>query len=406
MTAIAWPAQQLITLDAPRALAGVAQYGRLDSAAHYRVHGMAVGHSRKTLTGWCAAVGLRGRGGAAFPVAAKLDSLPKRGARAVVVNGTESDPTSRKDRTLLCFAPHLVLDGAVLVAGAVHASAVVVAVHSEAAAASLRAAVAERHDRVDIQVERSADGFVAGEERALLAGLSGAPAVPPGRRVHPSVKGLDGRPTFAANTETFAQLALLSRLEPHSFAAVGLPGEAGTMLLTVGGAVTEIPIGARLDGLLSDVGIDDPQAVLLGGYHGSWIDPRSALPLAVTSGAPLGAGVVAVLDQSTCALGEVTRVVGWLAEQSSGQCGPCFFGLPALAGTLDRVLAGEPGALEMLRRRAGGLPGRGACAHPDGTARFVATAAAALIAEVAAHRGGGCARPVRGQLPLPDDESR
>lgn len=416
MTLMARTAERLMSTEVstevwaigvPRLLAGIAEYGRLDLPTHLRAHGPPTQRSRETLTAWCSAVGLLGRGGAAFPVADKLAALPARGIEAVVVNGSESEPGSAKDRTLLRRAPHLVLDGAVLVAAAVGARSVVVSVHDGPAADSVVAATAERTDPMPVRVHRSAGGFVAGEARAMLVGIAGGAALPPGRRVHATTVGLRARPSFVSNAETFAQLTVLGRLGPHLFASTGLRDEAGTTLLSVGGAlgrrgVVEVPLGTPLDVVLRAADASDTAAVLLGGYHGSWVDAAAAQPLAVRAGTPLGAGVVLVLDSRTCPLGEVARVAHWLAGESARQCGPCVFGLPALADALDGVLRGSARSRELARRRAGLLPGRGACTHPDGAARFVSTALQRFGADLDAHRmPGGCGRPVLAQLPLP-----
>lgn len=130
------------------------------------------------------------------------------------------------------------------------------------------------------------------------------------------------------------------------------------------------------------------------------------MQLSVSFGAPVGAGVIIALDDTTCPLGEVAAVAEWLAGESIGQCGPCVFGLPSLAGAVHAVLAGERQAPGELRRRAGLLPGRGACAHPDGAARFVASALELFAADGRAHRHGGCGRAIRGALPLPGQRPR
>ena len=108
-----------------------------------------------------------------------------------------------------------------------------------------------------------------------------------------------------------------------------------------------------------------------------------------------------VLDHSTCSLGELGRVAAWLAAESARQCGPCRFGLPALAADVAAAGDGEPEAAGgVTARHAAAVTGRGACAHPDGTARFITSGLALLAAETHAHLNGGCGRPVRGLLPI------
>ncbi|QNE23196.1 hypothetical protein F1D05_28080 [Kribbella qitaiheensis] len=155
----------LRSIGPPRLLAGLKE-GRADLQHHLWAHGAQPQLTREAYGELATAVGLRGRGGAGFPVALKLADLPAKGIEAVVVNGSESEPLSRKDRLLLTLAPHLVLDGAAGLAKALHAREVLVAVHNAEAAASLRAAIHERQDSVEIQVSDTPGRFVAGEARA------------------------------------------------------------------------------------------------------------------------------------------------------------------------------------------------------------------------------------------------
>lgn len=387
------------TIGTPRLLAGLDRAARVDLATHHDLHGELPQIGRDDLRDLTSAVGLLGRGGAAFPVSAKLASLPGR-VYAVVVNGSESEPASHKDRALLTGVAHLVLDGAVATAMAVGARLAVVAVHDPDAAASVRAALAERSDPVRVELAVTPGGFVAGEARALLRGLSGGPALPPGRRVLPSHHGLGGRPTFLSNAETFAQLAILVRYGARRYAETGLPAEPGTQLLTVSGSVArpgvlETPVGVPLDVVLRATGAS-PGPVLLGGYHGRWLAGSNGLPLSRLAGpAPAGAGVVVALGTQTCPLGEAYRVARWLAARSAGQCGPCVFGLPAVTEQLGRVLRGEPAD---VRRPLSMV--RGACAHPDGAVRFVGSALDTFADDVHAHRSAGCRRAVTGVLPI------
>jgi NADH:ubiquinone oxidoreductase subunit F (NADH-binding) len=385
-----------------RVLAGLDQ-GRLDRQRHLLIHGAQPDLTRQDYTRLSEAVGLRGRGGAAFPVALKLADLPARGIEAVVVNGSESEPVSRKDRLLLTLAPHLVLDGATSLAHALGAPHVLIAVHDANAARSIREALMERDDGLAIEVSHRPGRFVAGEARAVLSALEGGPAVPPGRRVLPTRKGYHRRPTFLSNVETFAQLAVLARLEARGFSDTGLISEPGTQLLTIDGAVQrsgviETPTGVPLDTVLQFSGAE-PGPVLLGGYHGRWLPRTDGLTLQRPE---VSAGIILALGLDTCPLGEVHRVAQWLASQSAGQCGPCVFGLASLVDDFDRLVKGDPAGWHDAHRHLGLIPGRGACAHPDGSARFLASALEVFGADVRLHlAGGGCGRPVQGVLPVP-----
>jgi NADH:ubiquinone oxidoreductase subunit F (NADH-binding) len=391
-------------IGAPRLLAGLDGRDRLDGRDHLATHGPLPAADLARLLHHLDGAGLRGRGGAGFPLATKLRALAD-GPRRVIVNGTESEPASRKDRTLLRRAPHLVLDGALATARAVGARGVTVAVHDPGAARSVQAALAERPDTRRVRVQLVAAGYVAGEARALVRALDGGPGRPPGRRVPSTAHGV-----LVSNAETFAQVAVLLRMGPHRFADTGTQSEPGSTLLTVGGAVgrpgvVEVPLGTPLGIVLSAAGAAHPsQAVVFGGYHGSWLAPMPEIRLSrsglAAAGAAFGAGVLLVIDQRTCALGELARVTIWLAAQSARQCGPCRFGLPALAADVAAVAAGRP-AVAAAFGHAQAVDGRGACGHPDGAARFVRSGLHLLRDETEQHlQHGGCGRPVLGQLPV------
>ncbi len=396
----------------------------LDPEAHVAAHGPLPALDRPALLGLLDAVNLTGRGGAGFPLAAKLRALRSGAEPVVVVNGAEGEPVSAKDRALLSRAPHLVLDGAQLLAVAVGARRCLVAIADPALAGPLEQAlasrpgfgVADRRRSGRFELHRVPDRFVTGEARALISALNGGPAVPPGRRVLPTDRGVGGLPTLLANAETLAQLAVLARLGPAAYASLGTPAEPGSTLLTVTGAVChpgvlEIGLGTRLGAVATAVGALPSQAVVVGGYHGSWLAPDPQLELSraglAAAGGTLGAGVLIFVGEHTCPLAELARVAGWLAGQSVRQCGPCTFGLPALASELTRLATGAAlsigvtgaGDASQAARLAGLVTGRGACAHPDGAARFVRSGLAALADELRVHRAyGSCRRPDLGQL--------
>lgn len=390
------------TIGAPRLLAGLDRHAVLDVRTHLATHGTLPGTDLGRLLALLDGAPVAGRGGAGFPLAAKLRAV--RGAhRTVVVNGSESEPASHKDRTLLRRTPHLVLDGALTVAAAVGAREVIVAVHDAGAGAAVQAAVDERPDARRVRVERVEGAFVTGEARTLLRVLDGGPPLPPGRRTLPTDRGV-----VVANVETLAQVAVLVRLGARRFAESGTRAEPGTTLLTLGGAmgrpgVVEVPLGTPLGIVLTAARADRTEYLIAGGYHGTWLRPAGDLLVSraglAATGATLGAGILYALDGATCPLGELTRVSRWLAAQSAGQCGPCRFGLPALAADVAAAAHGHPDAAPNAARHADLVTGRGACAHPDGAARFVRSGLATLAAELAAHRAGGCGRPVLGQLP-------
>jgi ferredoxin len=221
-----------------------------------------------------------------------------------------------------------------------------------------------------------------------------------------------------ANAETFAQLAVLAMLGQEGYASDGTPDEPGTLLLTVGGsagrpAVVEVPAGIPLGTVLDICEATAREGVLVGGYHGMWLPGEIADDVPVSragldaAGGALGAGVVMPIGGGTCPLGEVARIVRYLAKESSGQCGPCKLGLPGLARSMSALADGSGGVdtLDMARRSASVVRGRGACSHPDGVSRFVLSALDVFSDDLTSHLfRGSCGRPVRGILPLGPEE--
>lgn len=345
------------------------------------------------------ASGLRGRGGGGFPTGQKLRAVANgRGRPVVVVNGVEGEPTSGKDKVLLRHVPHLVLDGAVAAASALRAHDVVVAIGRSARLERtvVAAALAQRRDAVRWRLAPIPDGFVAGEETALLNALEGDAAKPALKPPFPFERGLGGAPTLVQNAETLAHLALIARFGEGWFRSLGTETEPGTALVTVSGAVTrpgvyEIELGTPLSEMLAEAGgtREPVSSFLVGGYFGAWTRDEH---LQLTAANGLGAGVVIALPASACGLRHSARVARYLADESAGQCGPCHHGLPALATGLERIVAGEGGdRRDTLERWARQVSGRGACRHPDGAARFVQSTLSVFADEVALHlRTGRC----------------
>ncbi|MEV6495199.1 NADH-ubiquinone oxidoreductase-F iron-sulfur binding region domain-containing protein, partial [Actinoplanes sp. NPDC051633] len=135
------------------------------------------------------------------------------------------------------------------------------------------------------------------------------------------------------------------------------------------------------------------RAVLVGGYHGAWVPAIPELPVSRAGLGPCGgtpgAGVVHVLPAGRCGLAETARIAGYLAGQVAGQCGPCINGLPRLADTLVALTAGRTTRAE-VERLAALVTGRGACRHPDGTARLIRSGLTTFDADVTAHLSGYC----------------
>jgi len=368
---------------------------------------------RRSFVEEVAVSGLRGRGGAAFDTATKLRSVAgSRGRAVVVANGAEGEPASVKDKTLLRLAPHLVLDGIVAAAVAVGAREGVLALAQSARgeyAAALRA-LAERSDRVvRLRLARVPDGFVTGEETALLNALGGGAPKPTAKPPYPFERGLSGAPTLVHNVETLAQLALIARFGAEWFRGLGTPEAPGTALVTLRGGVRhpgvyEIELGSTTGSVIRRAGgVAGPlSAILVGGYFGRWYGVEEALELPLLPGV-LGAGALVALPADVCGVAESARIVRYLAGESAGQCGPCVRGLDAIAGALETLGSnGYTGARQRLERWTGQVRGRGACRHPDGAAGLVESALTVFRAEFDRHaEGRRCRTSGRSVLPAP-----
>jgi NADH:ubiquinone oxidoreductase subunit F (NADH-binding) len=363
--------------------------------------------------------GLTGRGGAGFPTARKLRAVAAgRDAPMVIANGTEGEPASAKDKVLLAREPHLVLDGAVLAAHLVGARQALVVVH-EAVREIVDRAAAERgqanRDGIRLKVMTGADRFVGGEASALVNWVGNGIPLPTATPPRVFERGLDGHPTLVQNVETLAHLALIGRYGAQWFRSLGTAAEPGSMLVTLIGGVCrpgvyEIGIGQPVGEVLELAGGPAVPlgALLIGGYFGTWAGPEAAWPVPFSAAglarvdASPGAGLIAALPADSCGLAETARVARYLAGESAGQCGPCVFGLDAIAGALEDLAAGRSFRPDLLRRWMGQVDGRGACHHPDGAVRMIRSALRVFGAEIDGHGRGWCrgSRPP-GMLPVP-----
>ena len=337
----------------------------------------------------------------------KVRALAAAGRRPLVIaNGTEGEPASAKDKTLLACAPHLVLDGAVYAAGLIGARQVVVVVHHAVRDIVARAADERRRSRYDgvpVRVLGAATGFVAGEASAVARWVERGIALPSGKPPRLGGASQAGHPALVQNVETLAHLALIARHGAAWFRSAGAAEEPGTMLVSMTGAVRrpgvyEVEIGTRAGEMIELAGgASSPlSALLIGGYFGTWADAAAAAPLPFSAaglaalGACPGAGLVAALPETACGLAETARLAQYLAAESAGQCGPCIFGLNAVAGEVARLATGQSIGLDRIQRWLGQVSGRGACRHPDGAARMIGSALAVFGADADEHTRGRC----------------
>lgn len=403
----------------PRLLAGPLL---ADGAESFASHRTRLGHLpgkavRAGLSDTLIASGLLGRGGAGFPVGRKWASVAERsgGSAVVLVNGAEGEPLSAKDRTLMATRPHLILDGAELAADVVGADRIVLYVGREhgAAGRALEYAVRERPlpKGLAIDLVAAPTTYLAGEESAAVHFVDtgdGRPTTTPPR---PYERGIGGRPTLVQNVESLAHAALIARYGDGWYREVGGQQTRGTALVTVGAVarpgVTEIAIGAPLAELAEHTGAPgDAQAVLLGGYFGGWVGADEARDLVLdpatmrAAGKAFGCGVVAFLAGDGCGVTATSRIMNYMAGQSAAQCGPCVFGLRAIADTTATLASGRgrPADLERITRWSQQLRGRGACRHPDGAVGLLDSGLRVFADEFARHATGrGCRATSRGR---------
>ncbi|MGW5430227.1 NADH-ubiquinone oxidoreductase-F iron-sulfur binding region domain-containing protein [Streptomyces sp. NPDC004059] len=378
---------------------GAGPYRGVEDLARYlAAGGYAPLTARDRFLDLIAAVGLRGRGGAGFPAAVKLRAVRDAPGRPVVVaNGEEGEPGSVKDRWLLRHRPHLILDGLRLAAAMTGAEHGVVYLSDPRAEQAVRHALAERPAGPRVDVVRTDQAYVAGEETAVVRRIEGGPALPTAKPPRPFEAGVGGAPTLVANVETLARIAVM-----HACPDVA-PALAGAHLVTVSGpggsaaALIEVPAGTHLKVPADLCGHGMAEAVLLGGMFGGLYGPGwTDLPLdhdaLKAAGGALGCGALHFLRPGDCPVALATEATAYLKAQSARQCGVCVSGTGALAGTLAALARGETGAgpTQQLRRWSRQLPGRGACGLLDAAARIVATLLTHFPDRLEAHRGSGC----------------
>ncbi|TAN29800.1 MAG: hypothetical protein EPN30_01800, partial [Actinomycetota bacterium] len=353
---------------------------------------------------------LHGRGGAAFPLSQKLRGYERHiGEVVLIANGCEGEHLSHKDEMLINRHPHLVLDGLAILGSALRAKAGYV--HLKASKTSLQSvvkkALAERTPlnpfKIEVSTSAPGIGYVAGAETAVISAINrqgGRPIYLPER---PIVRGVKKQPTLIANVETLAHLALLARFGSRWFSSVGIAEDSGTRLLTTtlpdgSYTVVEVAAGTQFGEVFAALGVELGQVScgLLGGYFGQMVDAEKLWSLRASqaflkkSGFSLGAGVVALA--SGCPIDEIAAVLKYLAGQTSGQCGPCYLGLPELARAWTDLRPGGASSKSISRvsELCDEIVGRGACAMPDGAVLLARSSLSRFRAEMLLHQSGRC----------------
>jgi NADH-quinone oxidoreductase subunit F len=365
------------------------------------------------------ASGLRGRGGAAFPLATKWEAaLSQPAPRYVVVNGAEDEPGSLKDRYLLTTRPHLVLDGALCSAVALEAERVVCYINEEAVEPLERTAAAMAEvqavglaGEVELTLVAAPAAYVAGEDSCALEFIEGKEKPQPrAKPPYPAEHGIEGHPTAVSNVETLAHVALIARHGADWFKEVGTRGYPGTLLVTLPSGcarpgVYEVAGGTPFAEVLEQCGGGSAGAAFrgaqVGGPAAGWLTaadfdvPLDPEAMSVR-GTMLGCAAVRLLPEDRCAVDAVAEVERFFAAESCGKCPLCrgetqFF---------DRVLAGlrdNKGIKDAHLDKALELASAAATGTDCALARFPAaplrTARKHFPEDFAAHlEGGDCGR--------------
>ncbi len=317
--------------------------------------------------------GLRGRGGAGFPTGVKWKFCRQSQSdeKYIICNADEGDPGAFMDRSLLEANPHSIVEGMIIGARAMGATAGFIYARSEypLAVEHLNLALAQAREHgllgenilgsgfnLDIHIRLGAGAFVCGEETALMASIEGRPGEPRPRPPFPAQSGLWGKPTNINNVKSWASIPLIIANGPEWFAEVGTEKSKGTAIFSMVGKINntvlvEVPMGITLRELIFDVGGGVPgekefKAVQIGGPSGGCI-PTDHLDAEIDYdslsklGAIMGSGGLVVTDEDTCMVDLARYFMNFVQEESCGQCLPCRWGTRVLLDILTRICDGE-----------------------------------------------------------------
>jgi NADH-quinone oxidoreductase subunit F len=351
--------------------------------------------------------GLRGRGGAGFPTGLKWSFMPRSapGQKYIVCNSDEGEPGTFKDRDILRYNPHAVIEGMAIAGYTIGATVGYNYIRGEfyepyarfeAALEEARAAGFIGQDiqgsGVDFELHShlGAGAYICGEETALLESLEGKKGFPRFKPPFPATFGLYGRPTTINNTETLASVPSILRNGGEWFLGLGKPNNGGTKIFCVSGHVNrpgnyEVPLGIPFPDLLELAGGMRAgrrlKAVIPGGSSVPVLPGDLMMGLTMDydaiakAGSLLGAGSVIVMDETTCMVKALARIAHFYYEESCGQCTPCREGTGWLARVLHRIEHGQgrPQDLDLLLDAAAQIEGRTICALGDAAAMPVAS---------------------------------
>ena len=346
--------------------------------------------------------GLRGRGGAGFPTGSKWSFMPRTapGQKYIVCNSDEGEPGTCKDRDILRYNPHQLIEGMIIAGYAIGASVGYNYIRGEFwepyerfehALAEAREAGLLGKDILgtgfdfDLHTHLGAGAYICGEETALLESLEGKKGQPRFKPPFPAGYGLYGKPTTINNTETLASVPVILEKGGQWFADLGKPNNGGTKLFSVSGHVNnpgnfEIPLGTPFKDLLELAGGmrdgRELKAVIPGGSSTPVLTGEVMMELDMDydsiadAGSMLGAGSVIIMDDTTDMVDALQRLSHFYYEESCGQCTPCREGTGWLYRVIRRINkgSGKPEDLELLTDMASKIQGRTICALGDAAA--------------------------------------
>ncbi len=345
---------------------------------------------------------LRGRGGAGFPTGLKWSFMPRQfpGQKYLVCNSDEGEPGTCKDRDILMYNPHIVIEGMAIAAYAMGISAGYNYIHGEIfqvydrfeeALEEARAAgyLGDRIMGSDFNFQLHAfhgfGAYICGEETALLESLEGKKGQPRFKPPFPASFGLYGKPTTINNTETFAAVPWIIRNGGQAYLECGKPNNGGTKIFSVSGDVErpgnyEIPLGTPFSKLLELAGGvragRQLKAVIPGGSSAPVLPANIMMDCTMDydsiskAGSMLGSGAVIVMDDTRCMVKSLQRLSYFYMHESCGQCTPCREGTGWLWRMVDRIERGEgkPSDMALLDNVAENIMGRTICALGDAAA--------------------------------------
>ena len=345
---------------------------------------------------------LRGRGGAGFPTGLKWSFMPKnyQGAKYLVCNSDEGEPGTFKDRDIMRYNPHALIEGMIIGAYAMGITAGYNYIHGEIwevyerfeealdearAAGYLGQTIMGSEFSFQLHATPGFGAYICGEETALLESLEGKKGQPRFKPPFPANFGLYGKPTTINNTETFAAVPFVLAIGSDAYLKLGKPNNGGTKIFSVSGDVTypgnyEIPLGTPFAELLKLAGGvrngKQLKAVIPGGSSAPVLPANIMMDMTMDydaiskAGSMLGSGAVIVMDETRCMVRSLLRLSYFYHEESCGQCTPCREGTGWLWRIVNRIEHGQgrPEDLDLLKDVAGNIQGRTICALGDAAA--------------------------------------